>query len=147
MRMLLGGWLVATPLLCSAADPAPLGVDYQAITHNEVLARFMREIEPALVRYYESSEFAVLREAEMIRSQAKNVAWVLSTDSSNQSNIRLLRKVATPADLMMFLQLDKSEFPNLWNFGELVRLEGEVDKSRRLYDALHGERYPQNSAH
>lgn len=128
------------------AGESLLGINYQQITQNEVLTGFMLLIEPRLVQHYQASEYEALRKPEMILIQVKGIAATLAKDGNNKSNFRLMRKVSSPEEITSLLQLDKQKYPNFWNFAELVRLEIEIDKNKRLYQALHGKPFQENSS-
>ena len=124
---------------CFAEGRSILGIDYLKITENKIIAEAMLEMESALIEYYKKGEYA--ESTKYDREYAlKGKAIVLSQDHVSVDTYEVISEVA-PEVPLKFLKLDKGKYPNLWNFGELVRLTKEGEESKRLYKALHGKDY------
>lgn len=121
-----------------AETKSALGLNYLDITRNDFLAGLMFEIEPKLIAHYETTEFGRSKRVQEIGMRGLGLS--LRSDSVTKSWIAFFKK-AYPELPLRFLELDKSKYPNLWDYGELVRLEIEVEKSKKLYRTLHGNDY------
>ncbi len=130
---------VSLTMTANATDSSVLGLDYQKITKNKILTEVMLEIEPKLIEYYEQDEYAKFIDG-YVTTEIERVASNLFRDSVRQSLIDDFKKVAPEAPLR-FLELDKKRYPNLWHFGNIVRLTKIEAESLKLYKALHGKDY------
>lgn len=129
---------------CAESD-SELGLDYLELTGSELLAEILYETEPYLITSYNTREWTKAYEKKA--SGMKTLATLFTRDEANKSWMRFYEKSA-PDIPLRFLKLNKDEFPNLWDWGELIRLrietariERERLESIRLYEALHGKPY------
>jgi len=99
----------------------------------------MLEMEPALIEYYKKGEWAESTKEDRIYALGLT-AYVLGKDKVSEDSYKVISQVA-PEVPLKFLKLDKEKYPNLWNFGELMRLTKEEKESLWLYKALHGKDY------
>lgn len=99
----------------------------------------MLEMEPALIEYYQTGEWTGTTEADRIYA-LRGLAIVLGMDIVSEDTYQVISEVAPDVPLQ-FLQLDKEKHPNLWDFGDLVRLKKEKEESLWLYRALHGKEW------
>jgi len=125
-------------LACSiswADSESALGIDYLKVTRNELLAEITLKIEPQLIAYYQQGEYENTTKRDRVFA-IRSTATMLGMDKLSEYTVSVLESAA-PEVPLEFLKLDKSKYPNLWNFGELERLQREKAESQRLYDALH----------
>jgi len=130
--------LITLTMTAHASNSSALGLDYEKITKNKILTEVMLEIEPKLIEHYKSTKYGHLK--KFVLRGVEHVASNFSRDYVNETTVENLRRIAPEAPLK-FLKLDKMEFPNLWNFGELERLRKVEAESLKLYKALHGKDY------
>lgn len=139
LRAILLSILLVSSMACQAGSKSALGIDYLEITKNPIIAEAMLEMEPALIKYYQQGEWAGTTEADRIYA-LRSMASVLDMDHVSEYTYQVISKVA-PEVPLMFLKLDKKKHPNLWNFGDLVRITKKEEESKRLYRALHGKEW------
>lgn len=121
-----------------AENKSILGLDYFAITENQLLAEILLETEPKLIANYSKIDFG--KKKKIQASGMRGLSLALKSDLVLKSWIKFFDE-ACPEMPLRFLKLNKEKYPNLWNYGDLVRLQIEKEKSKRLYEALHGEEY------
>jgi len=139
LRAILLSILLLFSAVCQAENKSALGIDYLEITKNPIIAEVMLEMEPELIKYYQQGEWAGSTEADRVYA-LRHKAYILSQDYVSKDNYQLISEVA-PEVPLKFLKLDKERYPNLWDFGELVRLKKEGKEERRLYKLLHGKEW------
>lgn len=122
--------------LHAAGNKSELGLDYLELTQNELLAEVMYEVEPKLIARYEKAGFGL----KLQKSAATSLAGTLNEDNVYKVWMKFFAEYSSHTPLR-FLELDKADYPNLWNFGELIRIRKEKEKSLRLYQALHGKEF------
>ncbi len=128
---------------CHAENNSILGIDYLKKTGNITIAESMLEMEPALIEYYKKGEYTGSTREERIYALSLT-AYVLGKDKVSEDTYQVISEVAPDVPLK-FLKLDKEKYPNLWNFGELVRLKKEKEDSLWLYRSLHGKDYAEGN--
>ncbi len=133
------GIVLVLSSVCFAEGRSALGIDYLEITENEIIAEAMLEMEPALIEYYQNGEWAGSTEYDR-KYALRSKAVVLSQDHVSADTYKVISEVA-PEVPLKFLKLDKDKYPDLWNFGELVRLKNEGEEERKLYKLLHGKEW------
>lgn len=126
-----------------AQNKSILGIDYLDKTENKIIAEAMLEMEPALIKYYSKGKWAKATKKQRIYALSVT-ASTLGYDKVSKKTYELLTKI-TPDTPLMFLKLDKSKYPNLWAFGNDVRLDKELADSKWLYKALHGKEWKDES--
>jgi hypothetical protein len=116
-----------------------LDIDYIALTENPIIAEAMLEMEPALIEYYQTGEWAGSTHEDLIYI-LKGTAIVLKQDKVSVDTYEVIRVVA-PETPIKFLKIDKVKYPNLWDFADLMRIVKEGEESKQLYKALHGKEW------
>lgn len=124
-------------------------IDYYEITYEQIITDFMYEIEPKLIKYYDTLK---LNDKEK-KHALKGIAGSLGINHMFKSLVADIEAV-DPEATFVFRQLPKEEYSKLHllaeNFQikkdykekygvELTKEEGE--KSLRLYRALFGKEY------
>ncbi|MFK5912926.1 MAG: hypothetical protein QM484_01010 [Woeseiaceae bacterium] len=138
-KVLLGLFIIILSSTCHAENKSILGIDYLKVTENKIIAEAMLEMEPALIEYYKKGEW--VKTTKKIRIYAlRGIASVLGIDEVSKNTYEVISEVA-PKTPLKFLKLDKKKYPNLWKFGNIMRLSKETKKSLWLYKALHGKDY------
>lgn len=133
----------------SAEQKSAYEIDYAQFTYNQILTDFMYDIEPKLIKFYDTLELS-----------DKDKVWALEGIASGLGDNHIFKNLLTdieevdPDATSVFTQLPKDEFSNLHllaehfqikkdykqKYGvELTKEEGE--KSLRLYRALFGKEY------
>lgn len=126
-----------------AGEQSSLGIDYLDVAKNKLIAEAMLEMEPALIEYYKNGEYKGSTESDW-KYALRLTAHVLGIDRVSKDTYEVISEVA-PNTPLKFLKLDRGKYPNLWGFGESVRLTKVEDESRRLYRALHGKDYKEET--
>lgn len=134
-------WTLLFISLSSLADgtQSKLGIDYEKASGNKLIAEVMLEMESSLIEYYSKGEYEGSTAYDK-RYALKHMAYVLGQDHVSENTHQVISDVA-PDIALKFLKLDKEKHPDLWSFGEYVRLSIVEEESRRLYKALHGKEY------
>lgn len=123
----------------TTAQESILGIDYLSLTENPIIAEAMFEMEPALIEYYQTGEWAESTHDDRVYI-LRGTAIVLKQDKISVDTYEVITQVA-PNTPLKFLQLDEEKYPNLKRFGNIVRLTKEGEDSKKLYKALHGKEW------
>ncbi len=121
------------------AQESILGIDYLTLTGNPIIAEAMIEMEPALIEYYQTGEWAETTYEDRIYA-LRSMATTLRRDRVSVDTYEVIRAVA-PETPIRFLKIDKEKYPNLWDFGDLMRIVKEGEESKKLYKAPHGKEW------
>ena len=132
--LLLISLIASTSLL--AQESSKLGLDYLALTENQLLTDIMLRIEPKLIDYYEKQNFNDV----IKRIWLKGMATAFSKDTLYPSAFEQIKK-ASPELLLEFLKLPKDSYPELWAAGRNEQVKQDLAESLKLYKALHGKEY------
>lgn len=130
--LLLISLIASTSLL--AQESSKLGLNYLAITKNQVLADIMYDLEPKLITVYSQKDMT----ASQIKSGFRGIALGLSKDKTYTTVIDRIRSVS-PETLLKFAMLPKENFPMLWAIRKGERIDQELTTSLGLYKALNGK--------
>lgn len=123
----------------TTAQESILDIDYLALTENPIIAEAMLEMEPALIEYYKTGEWAESTHEDRIYF-LRGTATTLKRDKISVDTYEVIREVA-PETPIKFLKINKEKYPNLWDFGDLMRIVKEGEESKKLYKALHGKEW------
>lgn len=121
----------------TTAQESVLGIDYLTLTGNPIIAEAMLEMEPALIQYYQTGEWAETTHADRVYA-LRITATSLKRDKVSVDTYEVINQVA-PNTPLKFLELDEEKYPNLRRFGNIVRLTKQGEESKQLYKALHGK--------
>ncbi|MCW8932065.1 MAG: hypothetical protein OQL19_17755 [Gammaproteobacteria bacterium] len=138
-RLLVMLFIMFISITTRAENTSILGIDYFKVTENKIIAEVMLEMEPALIEYYKKGEYEGTTRVDQIYA-LRGISIVLSQDHVSEDTYQVIGEVAPDVPLK-FLKLDKEKYPNLWHFGNVMRLTKEEADSRWLYRALHGKDY------
>lgn len=122
-----------------AQNKSVLGIDYLKKTKNPIIAEAMLEMELALIKHYSKGKWAKATKKQRIYALSVT-ASTLGYDKVSKKTYELLIDIA-PDTPLIFLKLDKSKYPNLWDFGELIRLKKITQEEKALYKLLHGKEW------
>lgn len=123
----------------TTAQESILGIDYLALTESPVIAEAMLEMEPALIQYYQTGEWAETTYEDRVYA-LRSMATTLKRDRISVDTYEVINQVAPDVPLK-FLALSEEKYPNLRRFGNIVRLSKEGEESKKLYKALHGKEW------
>jgi len=139
IRFIAIAFILFTVQTAFADNKSILGIDYLKVTKNQIIAEAMLEMEPALIDYYSKGKWAKATRADQIYA-LRGTAIVLGQDHISQDTYNVISEIS-PSTPLKFLKLDKEKYPDLWSFGNVVRLENEIEESKWLYKALHGKEW------
>lgn len=153
MHVILFIFVCSTSQYASAKQQeSAYDIDYAEITYEKIITDFMYDVEPKLIKFYDTLKLSDKKKIQSL----KGIAGSLTMNHMFKTLVSDIEAVA-PEATFVFTQLPKEEYSNLHLLAEHFQIKKdykdkygveltkeEAESSLKLYKALFGKEYSEN---